>query len=41
MITTSTSKNMDMISRVAEKGIGVSSSVMYGVTKFEAKLLAH
>ena len=26
MITTSTSKNMDMISRVAEKGIGISSS---------------
>ena len=28
MITTGPSKNMDMISRVAEKGIGVSSSGM-------------
>ena len=28
MITTSTSKNMDMISRVAEKGIGMNSSGM-------------
>ena len=28
MITTSTSKNMDMISRVAEKGIGVNSRAM-------------
>jgi len=32
MITTSTSKNMDMISRVAEKGIGVNSSGKYGAT---------
>ena len=31
MITTSTSKNMDMISRVAEKGMGVRSNGMYGV----------
>ena len=32
MMTTSPSENMDMISRVAEKGIGVSSSGMYGAT---------
>ena len=41
MITTSTSKNMDMISRVAEKGRDVSSSGMYGVTKNEANMVAH
>ena len=29
-MTTSPSENMDMISRVAEKGIGVNSSGMYG-----------
>ena len=41
MITTSTSKNMDMISRVAEKGIGVNSRGMYGATKNEAMSIAH
>ena len=41
MITTSDSKNMDMISRVAEKGIGVSSSGMYGTMEVEARLVAH
>ena len=32
MITTNPSKNMDMTSRVAEKGIGVNSSGIYGAT---------
>ena len=32
MITTSPNKNMDMISRVAEKGSGTNSSGMNGVT---------
>ena len=41
MITTSPSKNMDMISRVAEKGIGVNSRGMYGATKNEAMSIAH
>ena len=41
MITTSPSKNMDMISRVAEKGIGVNSSGMYGATTKEARTDAH
>ena len=41
MITTSPSKNMDMISRVAEKGIGTNSSGIYGATTNEARTDAH
>ena len=41
IMTTSPSKNMDMISRVAEKGMGVNSSGMYGATCIETRLIAH
>ena len=41
MITTRDSKNIDMISRVAEKGIGVNSRGIYGATKNEAMSFAH
>ena len=41
VMTTSPSENMDMISRVAEKGIGVNSRGMYGATKNEAMSIAH
>ena len=40
-MTTSPSKNMDMISRVAEKGIGVNSSGIYGATNNVARLVTH
>ena len=41
MMTTSPSKNIDIISRVAEKGIGVNSSGIYGATKNVARLVTH
>ena len=41
MMTTSPSKNIDMISRVAEKGIGTNSSGIYGATTNEARTDAH